>query len=36
MEPAFYWYVTALCAVALIVSYRMPDPSKDGYLVNAR
>jgi metabolite-proton symporter len=33
-ESAFYWYVTALCAVALIVSYRMPDPSKKGYLVN--
>jgi metabolite-proton symporter len=34
LESAFYWYVTALCAVALIVSYRMPDPSKKGYLVN--
>jgi metabolite-proton symporter len=33
-ESAFYWYVTALCAVALIVSYRMQDPSKKGYLVN--
>jgi metabolite-proton symporter len=33
-ETAFYWYVTALCAVALVVSYRMPDPSKKGYLVD--
>jgi MFS transporter, MHS family, alpha-ketoglutarate permease len=33
-ESSFYWYVTALCAVALIASYLMPDPSKKGYLVN--
>jgi metabolite-proton symporter len=33
-ESAFFWYVTALCALALIVSIRMPDPSKKGYLVN--
>jgi MHS family alpha-ketoglutarate permease-like MFS transporter len=33
-ESAFYWYVTVLCAIAMIVSIRMPDPSKDGYLVN--
>ncbi|MDC6175849.1 MFS transporter [Ralstonia solanacearum] len=31
-ESTFYWYVTALCAVSLIVSYTMPDPSKEGYL----
>jgi MHS family alpha-ketoglutarate permease-like MFS transporter len=31
-EPAFYWYVTALCAVAGIVSYRMSDPSREGHL----
>jgi MHS family alpha-ketoglutarate permease-like MFS transporter len=31
-ESTFYWYVTALCAVSLIVSYFMPDPSKEGYL----
>jgi MHS family dicarboxylic acid transporter PcaT-like MFS transporter/MHS family alpha-ketoglutarate permease-like MFS transporter len=31
-ESAFYWYVTALCAIALIVAIRMPDPSKEGYL----
>ncbi|WP_296223731.1 MFS family transporter [Ralstonia sp. UBA689] len=33
-EPTFYWYVTALCAVSLIVTYFMPDPSKEGYLRN--
>jgi metabolite-proton symporter len=33
-ESVFYWYVTALCAVALIVTYRMRDPGKEGYLVN--
>jgi MHS family alpha-ketoglutarate permease-like MFS transporter len=33
-EPAFYWYVTALCAIALVVSWRMPDPATKGYLVN--
>ncbi len=31
-ESIFYWYVTALCALALIVAIRMPDPSKQGYL----
>ncbi|MXN73554.1 MFS transporter [Burkholderia sp. 4701] len=31
-EETFYWYVTALCAISLIVSYRMRDPSKEGYL----
>ncbi|KVX21149.1 alpha-ketoglutarate permease [Burkholderia ubonensis] len=31
-EETFYWYVTALCAVSLLVSYRMRDPSKEGYL----
>jgi len=33
-ESSFYWYVTALCAVALIASYQMPDPGKKGYLIN--
>jgi MHS family alpha-ketoglutarate permease-like MFS transporter len=33
-EPLFFWYVTALCAVALVVSWRMPDPATSGYLVN--
>jgi len=31
-EPLFYWYVTALCAIAGLVSLRMRDPSKVGYL----
>ncbi|MFD1557673.1 MFS family transporter [Paraburkholderia silviterrae] len=31
-ESTFYWYVTALCAISLIVSWRMRDPSKEGYL----
>ncbi|MBI0328758.1 MFS family transporter [Burkholderia plantarii] len=31
-ESTFYWYVTALCAVSFLVSWRMRDPSKDGYL----
>ena len=31
-ESTFYWYVTALCAVSLVVTYFMPDPSKEGYL----
>ena len=34
MESTFYWYVTALCAIALIVAMRMRDPSKEGYLRN--
>lgn len=32
VEPAFYWYVTAFCAIAGIVSFCMRDPSKEGYL----
>ncbi len=31
-ESTFYWYVTALCAVSFIVTFFMPDPSKEGYL----
>lgn len=34
VEPMFYWYVTALCAIAGLVSLRMRDPSKAGYLRN--
>jgi MHS family dicarboxylic acid transporter PcaT-like MFS transporter/MHS family alpha-ketoglutarate permease-like MFS transporter len=34
MESTFYWYVTAMCAIALMVSFRMRDPSKEGYLRN--
>ncbi|WP_233342895.1 MFS family transporter [Burkholderia cepacia] len=36
MEPSFYWYVTALCAIAGIVSFCMRDPSKEGYLRSER
>lgn len=32
IESMFYWYVTALCAVAGLVSLCMRDPSKEGYL----
>jgi metabolite-proton symporter len=32
IESAFYWYVTAMCAIALVVSFRMRDPGKVGYL----
>jgi MHS family alpha-ketoglutarate permease-like MFS transporter len=31
-ESAFYWYVTALCAIAGVVSLRMSDSAKTGYL----
>jgi MHS family alpha-ketoglutarate permease-like MFS transporter len=31
-ESTFYWYVTALCAISWIVSMRMRDSSKEGYL----
>ena len=34
MESSFYWYVTAMCAIALVVSFRMRDPGKEGYLRN--
>jgi MFS transporter, MHS family, alpha-ketoglutarate permease len=36
MEPAFYWYVTAFCAIAGIVAFCMRDPSKEGYLRGRR
>jgi MHS family dicarboxylic acid transporter PcaT-like MFS transporter/MHS family alpha-ketoglutarate permease-like MFS transporter len=32
MESTFYWYVTAMSALVLIVSIWMPDPTKEGYL----
>ncbi|MFJ3045502.1 MFS family transporter [Herbaspirillum chlorophenolicum] len=32
VESMFYWYVSAMCLVALIVSVRMPDPQRDGHL----
>lgn len=31
-ETAFFWYVTAICAMTLIVSLTMRDPMKEGYL----
>ncbi|MES2072019.1 MAG: MFS family transporter [Pseudomonadota bacterium] len=34
MESSFYWYVSFMCAIALIVSFRMRDTSKEGYLVH--
>jgi MHS family alpha-ketoglutarate permease-like MFS transporter len=36
IEPTFYWYVTALCAVVAIVSLCMRDPSMRGYLRGSR
>jgi MHS family alpha-ketoglutarate permease-like MFS transporter len=32
MEQNFYWYVSAMCAVAFVVAYQMPDPGKSGLL----
>ncbi|MGZ5199253.1 MAG: MFS family transporter [Telluria sp.] len=32
MEQNFYWYVSAMCALAFIVAVRMPDPGKQGLL----
>jgi len=31
-ETTFFWYVTAVCAVAFYVAMRMPVPEKQGYL----
>lgn len=31
-ETTFYWYVSAMSAISLIVSCRMRDPSQKGYL----
>jgi MHS family alpha-ketoglutarate permease-like MFS transporter len=36
IETAFYWYVTAFCAIAGIVAFCMRDPSKEGYLRGGR
>ncbi|MVZ82622.1 MFS transporter [Burkholderia pseudomallei] len=33
-ESSFYWYVTVLCAISLLVSWRMRDPSRGGHLRN--
>lgn len=32
LESAFFWYVTALSAVAALASFLMRDPATDGYL----
>ncbi|CAN5405321.1 MFS family transporter [soil metagenome] len=32
MEPSFYWYVTIMCAIALVAAIVMPDPKVKGYL----
>jgi MHS family dicarboxylic acid transporter PcaT-like MFS transporter/MHS family alpha-ketoglutarate permease-like MFS transporter len=32
MEQNFYWYVSGMCALAFIVAFKMPDPSKSGLL----
>ena len=33
-ESVFYWYVSALGGVALLVTLTMPDPGREGYLRN--
>lgn len=32
MESSFFWYVTGMCAIALVASILMPDPKIKGYL----
>jgi len=32
LEQYFYWYVTAMCALAWLVAYKMPDPARAGFL----
>jgi MFS transporter, MHS family, alpha-ketoglutarate permease len=32
VESYFFWYVTAMCAVALLSAFSMPDSRKHGYL----
>ena len=32
IESTFYWYVTGMCAVALLTSLGMPDSRRSGYL----
>ena len=32
VEQYFYWYVTFMCALAWVVAWRMPDPSRAGLL----
>jgi hypothetical protein len=32
VESNFYWYVTLMCAIALIAAIIMPNPKLKGYL----
>ncbi|CCD29669.1 alpha-ketoglutarate transporter [Candidatus Glomeribacter gigasporarum BEG34] len=32
VESSFYWYVTVLCLMSLLIAWRMPDPQRCGYL----
>ncbi|QNA90864.1 MFS transporter [Massilia sp. Dwa41.01b] len=32
METDFYWYVSIMCALAFVVAWKMPDPTKAGLL----
>jgi MHS family alpha-ketoglutarate permease-like MFS transporter len=32
MEQSFYWYVSGMCALAVIAAFKMPDPRKSGLL----
>ena len=34
-EAGFYWYVTAVCAIAFVVCLKMRDPARVGYLKDA-
>ena len=35
MESTFFWYVTAICAIALIAAITMPDTRREGHLTEA-
>ncbi|WP_019140253.1 MFS family transporter [Noviherbaspirillum massiliense] len=35
-ESWFYWYVTAMSVISLLVAVTMPEPAKKGYLVDPR
>src|SRR5213078_2735244 len=32
IEPTFFWYVTAMCAVALVAAITMPDTRRQGHM----
>jgi MFS transporter, MHS family, alpha-ketoglutarate permease len=36
LESTFFWYVTAIAAVALLASWSMPDPRRHGWLADER